>query len=365
MRRSTAVIVLVAVASLTLPVAAARRDGERERPSSAAATAPGTSCSPPFRQGRWPAACWRPYGSESPFNQRLPDAPRISPGSERMVQRLTERGGPSPLSLGVADTGSDWDHPTYYARSSDPLYRVHCYQESWGRCEIEGTRIRIPRAARPAGGGDAHMTVIDPEHRWEYDLYKVRSKPRRGGVLVARWGGRTPATGDGLGSDATAAHFGLLAGVIRVDELQAGRIRHALFVRADCDSGTFVYPASGVGAPCADRAGAPPEGARFQLALSDAEIDELDVPGWKRTIIRAMAEYGFFIGDTGGTPWDIVLESGSTFTSFGRPDPWARLAQSTATRRSASGRWFLDLASGIDWTRRLRVIDPCVTRRTC
>jgi hypothetical protein len=373
-RRALAVgAALAAVVSLTIATAA-----ERDRPAPPAEGPAGAEhsgpvaderaqprCSPPFRVDRWPGACWRPYRRSSPFNQRLPARPRLSPDSDRVVHRLTADGGPSDLTLGVADTGSDWDHPTYYASRSDPLYTLRCYETAWGTCEIEGHRIRIPRAARPAGGSDAHMTVIDRAHRWEYDLYKVRSKPRRGGLLELRWGGRTRLRGQGLGSDATAAHFGLLAGVIRAEELHAGRIRHALFVRVDCDDGTFVYPAHGVGAACDDVTDAPPEGARFQLAMSRRQIDALGAPAWKRAILVAMAEYGFFVGDTGGSPWDVVLESGSTYTSFGRRDRWETLARAAGAERSASGRWRLDLAGGVDWARHLRVIDPCVTRRSC
>jgi hypothetical protein len=324
-------------------------------------------CSPPFFVGRWPGACWRPYGQASPFNQRLPDSPRVSPDSGRIVSRFTAAGGPADLVLGAADTSSDWEHPTYWARRSDPKFRLRCQEDRGGsRCEIEGHRIRIPRRARPAAGGDGHMTIVDPAHRWEYDLYEVSGRPRRGRVNL-RWGGRTRVAGPrstGLASDATAAHFGLLAGVIRPGELLAGRIRHALFVRSDCDNGRFVFPALGRGAKCSNPAGAPPEGARFQLAMSEEQLAGLDVPNWKRTILRAMAEYGFFVGDTGGSPWDVVIESGSTYTSFGYRDPWVALARSTGAS-SSDGRYYLDLAGGVDWGRHLRVLEPCVSRRTC
>jgi hypothetical protein len=370
--RALVVIVMLLVSGLAVARGATQREATPE-PARSDATATGAlreqkNCSPPFGVDRWPDACWRPYGRRSPFNQRLPAKPVLSPHSARVVRRLTEQGGPSDLALGVADSGSDWEHPTYYARRSDPLFELHCYERNWGRCAIEGDRVRIPDPARRAGGGDGHLAVIDQANGWEYDLYQVRSKPKGGGVLEMRWGGRTRAWGrssTGLGSDATAAHFGLLAGVIRPQELAAGRIRHALFIRANCDSGRAVYPARGLGARCDDPAGAPAEGARFQLALSTAEIDALGVRPWKRTILRAMARYGFFVGDTGGSPWDVALESGSTFTSFGRPDPWVALARTARADRSSAGHWTLDLAAGIDWSRHLRLIDPCVSRRAC
>src|ERR687896_733051 len=99
----------------------------------------------------------------------------------------------------------------------------------WGRASIEGHRIRIPDAARPAGGGDGHLAV-GAEDGWGYDLWAGSAKPSGGGRLEFGWGGRTRIDGDGLGSNATAAWFGLAAGVIRAPELEAGRIEHALFM---------------------------------------------------------------------------------------------------------------------------------------
>ena len=95
---------------------------------------------------------------------------------------LSLYGGPAKMTAGDADSVYDYSHPLYYPRSTDPLFTLHCYETSWGTCPIEGHQIRIPDAARPAGGGDAHLTVIDAASGWEYDLYKVRSKPAGGGT---------------------------------------------------------------------------------------------------------------------------------------------------------------------------------------
>jgi hypothetical protein len=271
------------------------------------------------------------------------------------------------LRLGTANTPSDWDHPIYWSRPSDPVYRLHCSQRGWGRCEVEGKRVRVPASARPAGGGDHHLAVVDQARGWEYDLWQVQRKSHQGGLLVARWGGRTrfgPGS-TGLGAGATAAEYGLLAGIVRAPELVAGRIDHALVIFVACDNGRIVYPAEGRGAMCPQPAAAPPEGARFQLAMSDAEIDALPVQPWARPILSAMAHFGFFVGDTGGSPWTVMLESGSTYTSFGRPDPWVHLAQLIGAVRGSDGIYNLNLADGVDWAGRLRMIDPCVTRGTC
>ena len=48
--------------------------------------------------------------------------------------------------------------------------------------------------------------------------------------------------GNGLGSDAVAAQFGSLAGIIRPAEMKSGRIEHALALTVPCTVG-FVAPA--------------------------------------------------------------------------------------------------------------------------
>jgi hypothetical protein len=321
-----------------------------------------------FGVAAWPNDCWRPYSAESPFNRRLPAQPRVAADSDRVVARLLSFGPIKHLEAGLADTPDDFGHPTYYSRPSDPVFRLHCYEESWGRCPLEGLEIRAPDAARPAGGDDAHLTVVDQDSGWEYDLYKVRSKPAGGGVLEIRWGGRTRIDGDGLGSDGTAAGFGSLAGLIRASELAAGHIDHALFVTVHCDDGRAVYPARKSGRSCATLGepadDAPPMGAHLQLALSDEQIAALPGPEWKKTVLRAMADYGMFVGDTGGGSWGVQVESGSTFTSFGQPDPLVAFARANAW--TPYGDLLVgNLRDGIDWAHDLRVIDPCVSRGTC
>ena len=325
-----------------------------------AARAP--ACSQTFGVGAWPSACWRPYSAASPFNRPVGERPRVHADSAAVVSRVLSFGKAMNLEAGHADTAGDWYHPTYYSRPSDPLYTLHCTQR-WGRCAIEGIEVRIPAQARAAGGGDGHMTIVDQSSGWEYDLWRVQTKPSGGGRLAFAWGGRTRIDGDGLGSDATAARFGNLAGAIRAQELTAGRIDHALFMVVRCDSGGHVYPAMKSGRACADRAGAPPMGARFQLDMSTLQINALPVPVWKKTILHAMADYGMYVGDTGGSGWGLQFESGSTYTSFGIEDPLVAFGRAHGVP-NYHGRQVFNIHDGVDWAA-LRMLDPCTARAAC
>jgi hypothetical protein len=332
----------------------------------------GPSCTPSF--GSYgakvrPPGCWRPYSDQSPFNRPLPLHPVLSTHSSAIVARLISFGRAQNLLAGTAGRGElDGGRPIYFSSPGDAPYTLHC-TEHWGRCALEGLRVAVPAAAQPAGGSDAHLTVIDQRSGWEYDLWGVSSKPARGGKLVFRWGGRTRVNGDGLGSAAVAAGYATAAGVLRAEELSSGEIRHALFLGVKCDSGHFVYPARAVGESCSSlglpNRNAPAMGRRFQLAMSDAQIAALSMPAWKKTILRAMAHYGMFVGDTGGS-WGLGQESSVVYTSFGQPDAWVTLARRWQVPYYAPDRdYVFDLNDGVDWARYLRVVAPCVSQGTC
>lgn len=331
-----------------------------------------------FSSQNMPGACWRPYSDASPFNRQLPASIPEASGSAAMASRVGNFGPGPQIVAGGAGTEMDYDHPIYYSQSSDPIFTVHC-TEPWGTCPLEGMEIRIPDKAQPAGGSDSHLAVIDQAAGWEYDLYDVNSKPAGGGTISIGWGGKTRmdnTTSDGLGSNATAAHFGLAAGVIRPAELASGQINHALAIAVKCTNGTSVAPAgSGTGRSCSSMGlsnqDAPPMGAHFFLDMSESEINALAVPEWRKVILRAMARYGMFVEDTGAdyNGWSLIVESGASYTSFGQADPWVTLANDLnlpTWLADGIGRLHLfDLQGTVDWGSKLAVADPCVSQAAC
>lgn len=325
-----------------------------------------------FQAGNWPGATWRPYGPKSPFNQPLGDAAAI-PRSAQLVAAALQWGEPASMTVGIAGTTEDYGHPVYYARRRDPRYALHA-TEPWGHNPIQGMWIPVPPGAQPAGGGDHHMTIITP-NGWEYDLWHASMPSAGGHTLFFGWGGRTRIYGSGLGSPATAAHFAGLAGVIRPEELAAGKIDHALFIVLRCTGtgrafgygvhesrqpwdSSYVYPARAGGTSCAAHdPSLPPMGTRFKLAMSSAQIEAMPFPRWKKAILLALAEYGGYVGDTGGPGFAFELQSSSTYTSFGAPDRFVQLARQAGIAPEA-GRYSFDLASGVDWWRYLEVVAP-------
>jgi hypothetical protein len=271
---------------------------------------------------------------------------------------------------------ADFGHPIYTASWTDRRFPIACTKVPCP--EMRRARVPIPPGARPAQAGDGHLGVIDDATGVEYGLWqvggdsdrvlaRVSGAPRR--LRVGGAGRTSPREGldFGLRSDATAAHFGLAAGVVRAPELLAGEINHALFLLVDCTRG-FVPPANGLGAECPrGTAGAPAIGHRLRLDLSDEEIAALGAPPWKQAVLRALARYGGYVGDTGGTDdsaFEVAIESGETYTSFGLPDYVGELWKQVDGDSEYRNYRYFDVAGGVDWSR-LRVVDPCVAVRRC
>ncbi len=386
-----------------------------------AAIVSGCACpTGPWGPGHWPPACWTPYNSSSPFNQPLPANPRYVANSDRIVARVLgandlDRSGTvtQPANLAIYKSGnSGW--PTYYLQSTDPTFTITCtkFGGNCGKLNFgapgDPFQLRLPANAQVQGGStnpllngpdaDRHLTVIDQGTGYENDFWQVQTSPLPpgGGPLNVSWGGRTSISGDGLHSDGTASRFGNLAGRVRVEELNAGVINHALTITINCGSWHYdqnhnqvadsVFPADKGDKICSNPTDAPAMGARFQLAMTSQQIDALSIPAWKKTLLHAMSEYGMFFGDTGSNFFfDIQTEAGSQYTSMGYPDPWLAFAQAQVAAGNADFQACDASCSGVnedgyaglfqngndnlDWKRdvwsNLKVVTPCVSSNNC
>ncbi len=360
--------------------ATATKASTRHKASKTPKIASPTPASPPGSGTGWggfgglslPGPSWKPYANTSPFNQSAAGAAE-HPESQAIVKTVLSWGLPENLEAGNAETSEDWGHPTFWAQPGDPIYTLQA-TEPWGPNALNGMRIAIPEDARPAGGGDGHMTVVEPNGE-EYDFWRAQAPPPGGGTFTFAWGNLVPGglKGNGIGGGGTASGFGNLAGMIRAPELAAGHINHALFIVLKCaapgtgfgdgaaldpPNSSYVYPANEGGSACpAGESDAPPLGTRFMLAMSDAQIKALAVPSWKKTILTALAEYGGYFGDTGGPGFTFMFESSTTYTALNLPDPLVEFAQQNELPES-QGIYLFNVASGVEWEKYLRVVEP-------
>jgi hypothetical protein len=107
--------------------------------------------------------------------------------------------------------------------------------------------------------------------------------------------------GNGAGDSLTQAPAALY---IRSNEWITGQIKHALYLNGSCEGGTAgqtVFPATpGItAAQCGDPAGPKPiHGSLFFMDYTDAQVNAMGLPAWKKAIVLATTHYGAYFGDT-------------------------------------------------------------------
>jgi hypothetical protein len=357
---------LLALGLLSLALAsngpgAGARPLATSRPATASATVGCQSQFGSFSVGKWPPACWRPYGPRSPFNRPIPASPRLSGESGAIVSYIGSQGWAFPHQGANFSMTAFGSRPVYWSNASDPLVTVVCRPEHF---TCRRMSLHIPAGARPQEESDGHLAVIDQALHREFDLWRAGT-PSNGTILAGSAGSIPigPNGGMGRGGDAEAADLGLAGGLIRAPELAAGRIEHALAITAECVQPHDVWPAPSTGrgdAVCDGGRSGPHLGSLLQLNMSDPQIAATRAPAWQQAIMRAMSHYGMYVVDTNGagnTELALIKEDDTSFTSFGYE------GQTSAFVHSLGGHGHLT-GVPIDASR-LRVIAPCVPRGTC
>ncbi len=240
------------------------------------------------------------FAADSPWYLPIPDDPELDEDSADMVAALTEDGG------GYAIT-QEFGVPVYEVDSSTPAVPVTC-TETWGPCPLEEAPVRIPDGATPSPGSDGSLVVIDHSAGRIYDFWQAEQISD--GEWRTTWGTYAPFGGDGSGQGggATAAGTNLLAGLVRLAEIEAGQIDHALAIVSDksCPE-VFRFPALKTDGHASDLP-CVPQGARVQL---DPGIDVESIPGitpGELAVARALQTHGGYVRDSAGTALGIVFE---------------------------------------------------------
>ena len=147
-------------------------------------------------------------------------------------------------------------------------------------------------------GGDRHILVLDRDRCLLYETW--RTYPQGSGWTAG--GGaifdlRSNALRPDGWTSADAAGLPILPGLVRYDEVQRGRIDHALRLTLPNTHDGYLWPArhrAGISDP--DNL-LPPMGARFRLK---AAVDISRFSAANQVILRALKKYGAFLADNGG-----------------------------------------------------------------
>lgn len=254
---------------------------------------------------------WRPFSADSPWNTRIPTNAAADRDSSTLIDDLASRGAWF-INL------KDWSIPVYFVDADNtPKHDV-----GDSRPGIYGKGFEFPRqipipddavASPPVGDhSDNHLSIIDRKKGLEWGLWAARKD------ASGRWftglGAVTDLTGTGVAPPwfdspreldshrARAGGFPLIAGLIMLDEIKAGRIDHALaFAYDHCRTGLFVPPASTAQVRQLDAVDSRgiPMGGRIQLD-PDWDVEHSGLSRAGKIIARALQEYGAYCSDYAG-----------------------------------------------------------------
>jgi hypothetical protein len=222
-----------------------------------------------------------------------------------------------------------WTVPVYGAATGTALTDV-TLTNTWGTglTRLEG--VPMPAGVLPDPAGDGHLTVVQPSTGCAYDLFRARQV---GESWAADWANAI-ATGssgiypDGMGT--RAAGFSAALGLIWPQEIDRGRIDHALVFAYPYTTSAHVAPATRSDGRTTT-AGALPMGARLRLDPA-LDLSTLGLSRTERIVATALQQYGMVLGDTsGGFTLYAAHPRGLGYdpypSLFGTTSDWASLAK--------------------------------------
>jgi hypothetical protein len=200
------------------------------------------------------------------------------------------------------------------ATPTSPSYTISCTVYACPDMNQFGP-VPIPAGTRPDPSSDGHLAVWDPVNRREWDFWisgcPTACQQTGGG------GSFTHSHAPWVPFAANAAGWPLLAGIVHPEEIAAGHIDHPLVFASPNVGIGHVCPANHSDGQNAD-ARALKEGTLLQLDPT-VDVDALPVPGWQKTLARAMQRYGMYLVDGAGS-FSIRTEN-----PINRGDLWGAL----------------------------------------
>jgi hypothetical protein len=254
---------------------------------------------------------FRFFSPQSFWNQPIPASAPIDPGSTRMVSSLNAdvqrevqaKNGP------WIDAGTD-GVPIVTVPASQPTTSVTLDRAGTVNAAVSSawSSVPVPTNAEPSPG-EHDLAVWQPSTDRMWEFFEMA---RNRGHWEARWGGAMQHVSNNpgvYGSQAwpgaqtfwgvTATSLPLVGGAMTIQQLQSGRIGHALAIAIPhTRAGVFASPARRTDGNTA-LPDAVPEGARLRLD-PHLDLSSLHLPRLTRMIAEAAQRYGIIVRDTGG-----------------------------------------------------------------
>jgi len=283
-----------------------------------------------------------PFAPTSVWNAPLSTPAALSPNSASLASELQRQ----VTTYGTWINTWQYSTPVYTVAATQPTVRVQL-DTSYSVLQNDFAAVPLPPDARPAPGSDAHLTVYQPSSDTLWEFWKL-AKQTDG--WHARWGGKMTGVSTNPGYfnaplGATATSLPLLGGLMRISELQAGHIDHALALAIPVVKATdFVWPAQRTDGG-STLANAIPAGTRFRLD-PNLDVASLGLPPVAYQMALAAQRYGIVVRDGAGAVTFYGEDPGPTGTN-----PYPALFQ---------GKYPNQVLAKFPWSR-LQVVAPPTT----
>ena len=207
---------------------------------------------------------------------------------------------------GPAINTTSWSVPIYTVPSGQPTVTVSLVNHVAASLQSAWNAVPLPANAQAAAGTDKHLVVWQPstDRMWEFwRLEKVgeawsaswggamQGVSGRGGVYSSEaWPGASSTWG------ASASSLPLVGGLITLEDLEKGKINHALAISIpNVRAGVYASPAQRTDGTSAEPSSLP-EGAHLRLDPT-LDLSSLHLPPLTLMMAEAAQRYGIFVRD--------------------------------------------------------------------
>jgi hypothetical protein len=250
---------------------------------------------------------WRAFAPDSIWNARIPKGAETDPKSKELIEDLATSCQWNFLGVNI----KGFSIPVYFVDSAKtPGVPVKCRDVAGEQFDKP---VPIPADARPDPQSDRHLCIVDRRLGMEWGMWDARKGADGawmcgvGASFDLRGSGVHPPSGKAQpwqrAHAARASGFPLIAGLILVDEVKAGRIDHALvFAYPHCRSRYFIHPPASTAQGTTNEARPDrgiPMGGLIQLDPS-IDVESLKLSRSGKAIARALQEYGAYCSDYSG-----------------------------------------------------------------
>jgi hypothetical protein len=252
--------------------------------------------------------------------------PALSPNSAALVANFD-----TFASAGVTINNNDYSVPIYTVPAGQPTVNV----ANEPGCGTDPTldqmmsAVPIPANAQPANGSDHSLIIDQPSSDTVWEIWVAQKDAA--GHWSRCYGGEITHASQSNGVfpypyGLSASGMSYLAASIKVSELRAGNIPHAISVNVPCGAPP-VPPANRSDGGGSISSGCIPEGAHFRLDPT-LDLGGLGLSPGALTIARAIQTYGMYVTDQAGATVmmgeDIVSAGQNPYPALGL-DVWPPL----------------------------------------